>query len=410
LENVSSIIIPKRRTRVTLCDPELFVPFTGFVPMDRLPFLTTSAAARYAKLRLPVVLFLHQVRSMYNVGAFCRSQLVYDLAMKKTLAACLFLFAGLTAGAAEPLARFVEVGDGVRIEVLDWGGAGRPVILLAGSGDTGHVFEDFAPKLADCCHVYAITRRGYGMSSKPERGYSVPELAEDIWRVIESLKIAKPVVVGHSMAGSELTFLGQKHSPDLAGLVYLDANGDPMDWPWSNEEYRRLVMKSMKSQPPPPSPTTADKASVDAFRDFQKRTRGFPLPAGEIRAMYEIQADGSVGKNRTASFVSRAIDAGSIPRDYRGITAPVLALFPVPLLSAEKWKDRVPKDEQERIDSDRIDEIFLEFVHRWQGSLKQAVPEAHIVDLPGAHHYLFQDEEMEVLRELRKFLSGLDSH
>jgi len=37
--------------------------------------------------------------------------------------------------------RFVSVGDGVRLEVLDWGGSGRAVVLLAGGGDTAHVFE-----------------------------------------------------------------------------------------------------------------------------------------------------------------------------------------------------------------------------------------------------------------------------
>ena len=49
--------------------------------------------------------------------------------------------------------RFVTVEKDVRLEVLDWGGAGRPVVLLAGSGHTAHVFDDFAPKLTDCCHV-----------------------------------------------------------------------------------------------------------------------------------------------------------------------------------------------------------------------------------------------------------------
>src|SRR5690349_577304 len=77
--------------------------------------------------------------------------------------------------------QLVDVGDGVKLEVLDWGGDGRPVVLLPGSGNTAHVFEDFAPKLIECCHVhvYGITRRGFGSSSKPERGYSTPDLAED---------------------------------------------------------------------------------------------------------------------------------------------------------------------------------------------------------------------------------------
>src|SRR2546425_9052440 len=64
------------------------------------------------------------------------------------------------------LVRFVTVEEGVRLEVLDWGGSGRPIVLLAGSGKTAHVFDDFAPKLTDCCHVYGIHRRGYGASSQ----------------------------------------------------------------------------------------------------------------------------------------------------------------------------------------------------------------------------------------------------
>jgi hypothetical protein len=60
--------------------------------------------------------------------------------------------------------RFVSVGDGVRLEVLDWAGSGKAVVLLAGGGDTAHVFDDFAPKLTTHNHVYGITRRGFGAS------------------------------------------------------------------------------------------------------------------------------------------------------------------------------------------------------------------------------------------------------
>ena len=44
--------------------------------------------------------------------------------------------------------QFVNVEQGVQLEVLDWGGNGRAIVLLAGSGNTAHVFDDFAPKLA----------------------------------------------------------------------------------------------------------------------------------------------------------------------------------------------------------------------------------------------------------------------
>lgn len=41
--------------------------------MERLPFLATEAASPYQDLRLPVAIWLENVRSMYNVGSFFRS-------------------------------------------------------------------------------------------------------------------------------------------------------------------------------------------------------------------------------------------------------------------------------------------------------------------------------------------------
>ena len=181
---------------------------------------------------------------------------------------------GASTANGEPHSQFVDVGDRVKVEVLDWGGGGKPLVLLAGSGNTAHVFEDFAAKLVECCgvHVYGITRRGYGPSSKPERGYSTPELAEDDWRVIQMLKLQKPLLAGHSMAGSEMTFLAQKHASDLTALIYLDANADPMDYPWSNAEYRDLTLKAMKRDAGPPKRTAADNVSVEAYQAYQKGT------------------------------------------------------------------------------------------------------------------------------------------
>ena len=43
--------------------------------------------------------------------------------------------------------QFVTVAKGVRLEVLDWGGTGRPVVLLAGLGNSAHIFDGFAVKL-----------------------------------------------------------------------------------------------------------------------------------------------------------------------------------------------------------------------------------------------------------------------
>ncbi len=119
--------------------------------------------------------------------------------------------------------QFVRVEQGVKLEVLDWGGPGRPVILLAGLGDDAHVFDQFAPKLAVWYHVYGITRRGFGASSAPSTGYSADRLGEDVMAVMTALKIDRPVLVGHSLAGEELSDVGSRYPEKVAGLVYLDA-------------------------------------------------------------------------------------------------------------------------------------------------------------------------------------------
>src|SRR5208283_1467586 len=122
--------------------------------------------------------------------------------------------------------QFVTVEEGVQLEVLDWGGTGRPVVLLAGRGFSAHVFDGFAEKLTDSYHVYGITRRGFGASSKPTSGYTEQRLTEDDLRVFDALKLAAPVVVGHSVAGNELSLLGIHYSVRIGGLIYLDALND----------------------------------------------------------------------------------------------------------------------------------------------------------------------------------------
>ncbi len=119
--------------------------------------------------------------------------------------------------------RFISVDDNVRLEVLDWGGSGRAVVLLAGGGDTAHVFDDFAPKLTAHNRVYGITRRGFGVSGYKEEVDVGERLGKDVLAVLDALKLDKPILAGHSVAGAELSWIASKHASRIAGLVYLEA-------------------------------------------------------------------------------------------------------------------------------------------------------------------------------------------
>jgi pimeloyl-ACP methyl ester carboxylesterase len=79
-------------------------------------------------------------------------------------------------------AQFVTAGKDVKLEVLDWGGSGQALILLADAGNTAHVYDGFTPKLTPKYHVYGITRRGFGASGRPDpavNNYSATRLGND---------------------------------------------------------------------------------------------------------------------------------------------------------------------------------------------------------------------------------------
>jgi hypothetical protein len=101
-------------------------------------------------------------------------------------------------GASYPAQQFVTVAPDVKLEVLDWGGSGRNLVLLAGGGNTAHVYASLAPKLAKHFHVYGITRRGAGQSSAPPSGYTAKQFGDDVVAVLDALHLLKPVLDGLS--------------------------------------------------------------------------------------------------------------------------------------------------------------------------------------------------------------------
>ncbi len=310
--------------------------------------------------------------------------------------------------------QFVAVDEGVRLEVLDWGGTGRNIVLLAGSGNTAHVFDDFAQKLARSGHVYGITRRGFGASSHPESGYDDQRLADDVLRVLDVNNISKLLLVGHSMAGSEMTTLSSQHSDRVAGLVYLDAGDDPGDYP-GDPTYRALFDKLPSSVTSPARAPIEARRSFQMYRDWQTRTMRFAFPESELREMFNANQDGSVGPRRATGSISQKIPVsqmigeGSKKRDYSRIRVPILYLPAAPPL-ANGWSQYYlfsPANEVERTTLQKIYDADRANLTRYEKNMQAAAGRVHIVELRGAGHYVYFTNEAAVLHEVRKFLTDL---
>jgi pimeloyl-ACP methyl ester carboxylesterase len=47
---------------------------------------------------------------------------------------------------------------------------------------------------------------------------------DNVLAVMDALKLTKPVLVGHSLGGEELSSVGSRYPQKVAGLVYLDVS------------------------------------------------------------------------------------------------------------------------------------------------------------------------------------------
>ena len=147
--------------------------------------------------------------------------------------------------------RFVTVSDNVRLEVLDWGGSGRPLVLLPGGGDTAHVFDEFASKLTADFHVYGITRRGFGESGFAPPASGAIRTVTTYSRSLTHSNCERPVLVGHSIGGQELSSVATRYPSRVAALVYLDAG-----YPYAFDNGKGPTLKEIQDLARPPASTT----------------------------------------------------------------------------------------------------------------------------------------------------------
>ncbi len=292
----------------------------------------------------------------------------------------------------------VAVG-GVRIEYLDWGGTGPALVFVPGMGNSAHVFDEFAPRFANRHRVVGVTRVGYGGSDRPEADvYGVRARIEHVRAVMDTLGLARAVLVGHSLGGDELTAFAGAYPERTAGLVYLDAAYDRKRMPAVPDEFKHAATQG-------PQPTAEELAGVLAFQRYQDRLQGFHVPIGEALATTEFDSAGALVAHSTPPRVGAAIrDAFESP-DYSRVRAPVLAIY----ADLRTASDMLPWLRADPAADERVTARLREGVFPAQAAdrarFAREVKGARVVMLR-AHHYLFITHAAEVERRMREFLAA----
>lgn len=291
--------------------------------------------------------------------------------------------------------RFVAVAPGVSLEVLDWGGSGPTLVFLSGLQDVAHGFDDFAPTFTDKYRVVAITRRGYGASSQSPSGYDVSTRVADVRAVLDSLQLGRVSLVGHSIAGDELTGLAATYPDRVASLVYLDAVYDHSG-----------IVELLAGFPPPPPMLAADSASPAAVQAYLLRAFGQRIPEAQLRAIGRYDASGRLVGDVTPPVIDSLMLAGVGHPDYRAVRAPALVINSV----ADSMPDVFPGWREMSAENRAAAERFTATVQNWVASrtaqVKRELRGVQILALHGANHYLFASNTAEVTAAMRVFLAA----
>ena len=266
-----------------------------------------------------------------------------------TLALTLTFFAAQqpTADTTPHSEHYVDA-NGARLHYLDYGGTGEPLVLLTGYGPSAHVFDQFAIRFTSRFHVVALTRRGTPPSSRPQSGYDLETLVNDIVAVTKALGFARVHIVAHSLGGAEATQLATTRPDRVASVVYLDAALDA------------AAAEAIRKQAPLPNPQPAAGT-----------------PFAQVQEWWT-----------------------SYRPDFSRVTAPMLMLYAIQ--EEPPLPPNVPPDLKTKAET-FWRESWLPFNRSMIERVTRTTPNARVVVFENTSHYLFRDRESDVIREMVAF-------
>lgn len=261
--------------------------------------------------------------------------------------------------------------SGLAVHFLMSGAGSVPIVFLHGYSLAAQTWSKVLPMLPDACRAYALDIRGFGLSDKPESGYTYEVLVEDLAAFLDALNIAKAVLVGHSFGGCILQHFAVRYPARLQALIF------------SNTYACNL---------PPKGITAGVQTRLDGYGTEKQNREIF---------------------NRT---VPRYFDPGNVtPRDVDLFVAMALQAGNPALKQTLRTMYASPAIPAERLAAIQVPALIIVGTHDPYGTFDQAValsdflPKSRIMVIPRCGHSPMWEKPQEYVRILAGFLgdSGL---
>ncbi len=243
-------------------------------------------------------------------------------------------------------------------------------------------------------HVLAITRRGYGASSRPESGYDLAGRVADLRAVLDSLGLLRVVLVGHSIAGDELTAFAGAYPARVTGLVYLDA------------AYDHSSLRDQLGQfPAAPPMQPRDSSSPSAVQAYLRRMYGMHIPEAQLRAIGRYDSVGQLVADVTPPIVDSLILAGCGHPNYAAVRAPALVIDAVVDSVGQVFPYYAALDAPHQDAARRFTAALQRWAAAERARVRRELATAQVLELHAANHYVFDSNRAEVIQSMREFLA-----
>jgi esterase len=295
--------------------------------------------------------------------------------MAKALLAAIVVFAAVSvvrgqapavAQTNRPADRFVTV-NGLRLHYLDWGGTGRPLILVHGLDRHAHTFDHIAPHFTSRFRVIAVDMRGHGESAwDHEARYMVEDYVRDMEGLVDQLKLRDIVIWGNSTGGRVAQVYAGLHPERVSHMISEDVG--PERPRQIADNYERRVKEEQAGW--------ASEAEVAAQVRKANPAMSDANVATYVRYATTKRGDGRIIWKRDPN-IARGFVVTDLWAEVSKISMPALYII-------GGRSTIVPADTQEK--------------------LRATLPRVRIVTVPDTGHYPSEEKPAEVLALVDSFL------
>ncbi|MCJ7685951.1 MAG: alpha/beta hydrolase [Desulfobacteraceae bacterium] len=215
------------------------------------------------------------------------------------------------------------MGDGVEIQLAQWGGEEKAILCIHGITANCRCWDVIADTLIPSHRVLAMDLRGRGLSGAPSTGYSMEHHCRDILAVLDDLGLERVVLMGHSLGAFISLVFGAKYPERVDRIILVDGGGK------LSEDQLVKVFAGIK-----PSLDRLGKVfpSFEAYLDLMKEAPFLRDWSQALETYYQYEVEDIAGGVRTkinpVHIEEERINLGKvdISQFYGEISCPVLIL------------------------------------------------------------------------------------